>query len=160
VHRDHPYEFQVGGHDYKVVYEPAESTSSMFGGNSNWRGPVWFPINILVIRALLDLYQYFGDDFTVECPTGSGRSMTLFEVARELSSRLVAIFRNDQYGHRPVFGQLSRFRTILTGTIVCCSTSTSMVTMARGSAQAIKRDGQGLSHAWWICWANYGRKMS
>jgi len=109
-HRDHPYEFQVGGHDYKVVYEPAESTSGMFGGNSNWRGPVWFPINILVIRALLDLYQYFGDDFTVECPTGSGRSMTLFEVARELSSRLVAIFRNDQYGHRPVFGAAKPFQ--------------------------------------------------
>jgi len=82
----------------------------MFGGNSNWRGPVWFPVNILLVRALLDLYQYFGDDFKVECPTGSGRSMTLFEVARDLSSRLVAIFRKDQNGCRPVFGAAKTFQ--------------------------------------------------
>ena len=75
-HKDHPYEFQVGGGLYKVVYEPAESTSGMFGGNSNWRGPVWFPVNILIIRALLELYQYYGDSFKIECPTGSGRCMT------------------------------------------------------------------------------------
>jgi hypothetical protein len=82
----------------------------MFGGNSNWRGPVWFPVNILLVRALLDLYQYFGNDFKVECPTGSGRSMTLFEVARHLSSRLVAIFRKDQNGCRPVFGAAKTFQ--------------------------------------------------
>jgi hypothetical protein len=109
-HKDHPYVFEVHGEEYKVAYEAAESTSGMFGGNSNWRGPVWFPINILIIRALLDLYQYFGDQFKVECPTGSGRSMSLFEVAREISSRLVAIFRKDEHGNRPVFGQAKKFR--------------------------------------------------
>jgi hypothetical protein len=109
-HRDHPYEFQVQGAVYKVVYEPAESTSGMFGGNSNWRGPVWFPVNLLLIRALLELYQYFGDEFRIECPTGSGCSMTLFEVAHELSSRLVAIFRKDQHGRRPVFGAANKFQ--------------------------------------------------
>jgi len=109
-HKDHPYEFQVHGEDYKVVYEPAESSSGMFGGNSNWRGPVWFPINVLVIRALMDLYQYFGDDFKIECPTGSGRLMSLFEVARELSSRMVAIFRKNEDGRRPVFGGSSKFQ--------------------------------------------------
>ena len=109
-HKDHPYVFQVHGQEYKVVYEPAESTSGMFGGNSNWRGPVWFPINVLIIRALLELYQYFGDRFKVECPTGSGRSMTLFELARELSSRLVAIFRKDEQGRRPVFGGANKFQ--------------------------------------------------
>jgi hypothetical protein len=76
----------------------------MFGGNSNWRGPVWFPVNILIIRALLEMYQYFGDYFRIECQTGSGRSMSLFEVARELSSRLVATFSKDEHGRRPVFG--------------------------------------------------------
>jgi hypothetical protein len=109
-HKDHPYVFEVHGEDYKVAYEPAESTSGMFGGNSNWRGPVWFPVNVLIIRALLDLYQYFGDQFKIECPTGSGRFMSLFEVAHELSSRLVAIFRKDEYGSRPVFGAAKKFR--------------------------------------------------
>jgi len=109
-HKDHAYEFVVHGEDYKIAYEPAESTSGMFGGNSNWRGPVWLPVNMLIVRALLDLYQYFGDNFKVECPTGSGRSMTLFEVARELSSRLVAIFRKDKHGRRPVFGAAKKFQ--------------------------------------------------
>jgi len=109
-HKDHPYVFTVHGDEYKVQYEPAESTSGMFGGNSNWRGPVWFPINILIVRALLELYQYFGDEFKIECPTGSGRLMTLFEVARELSSRLVALFRKDQTGRRPVFGDAKKFQ--------------------------------------------------
>src|SRR4051812_36634452 len=110
IARDHPYTFQVRGEEYKVMYEPAESGSGMFGGNSNWRGPVWFPVNILIIRALLEMYQYFGDDFRIECPTGSGRSMSLFEVARELSSRLVGIFRRDEHGRRPVFGGSSKFQ--------------------------------------------------
>jgi hypothetical protein len=109
-HKDHPYVFHVHGQEYKVAYEPAESTSGMFGGNSNWRGPVWFPINTLIIRALLEWYRYYGDGFKIDCPTGSGRSMTLFEVARELSSRLVAIFRRDQQGRRPVFGAAKKFQ--------------------------------------------------
>jgi hypothetical protein len=109
-HKDHPYVFNVHGEEYKVEYEPAESKSGMFGGNSNWRGPVWFPINILIIRALMEWYRYFGDAFKIECPTGSGRSMTLFEVAHELSSRLVGIFRKDQNGRRPVFSQTKKFQ--------------------------------------------------
>ena len=109
-HKDHPYVFHVHGEEYRVAYEPAESTSVMFGGNSNWRGPVWFPINALIIRALLEWYQYFGDGFKIECPTGSGRSMTLFEVARELSSRLIAIFRRNHQGRRPVFGNANKFQ--------------------------------------------------
>jgi hypothetical protein len=109
-HKDNPYVFQVNGYDYKVAYEPAESTSGMFGGNSNWRGPVWFPVNILIVRALADLYLFFGDEFQIECPTGSGRLMSLFEVARELSSRLVSIFRKDERGWRPVFGGARKFQ--------------------------------------------------
>ncbi len=91
-HKDHPYLFSVHGEDYRVQYLPAESDTGMFGGNSNWRGPVWFPINLLVVRALLQYYLYYGDEFRIECPTGSGREMTLFEVAHELSDRLCGIF--------------------------------------------------------------------
>jgi hypothetical protein len=82
----------------------------MFGGNSNWRGPVWFPVNMLIIRALLQYYRYYGDGFTVECPTGSGQKMTLFEVARDLAERLIAIFLPDGDGRRPVFGGVETFR--------------------------------------------------
>ena len=87
-----------------MQYEPAESTSGMFGGNSNWRGPVWFPINLLLIRALLQHYRYYGDDLKVECPTGSGTMMTLFEVAQELSRRLAGTFFRGSDGRRPVYG--------------------------------------------------------
>jgi len=110
-HLDHPYEFDVHGQRYEVRYLPAESDSGMFGGNSNWRGPVWFPVNYLVLRGLLHLYSYYGDDFTVECPTGSGRQCTLFEVAYELGRRLVAIFVPDANGRRAVFGGTERFQT-------------------------------------------------
>ena len=110
-HLDHPYEFDVHGQRYEVRYLPAESDSGMFGGNSNWRGPVWFPINYLVLRGLLHLYSYYGDDFTVECPTGSGRQCTLFEVAYELGRRLVTIFVRDADGRRAVFGGSERFQT-------------------------------------------------
>jgi len=103
-HRDHPYRFTVDGHEYEVGYQPAESDSGMFGGNSNWRGPVWFPINLIILRALLNIYAYAGDEFVVECPTGSGRTMTLFEVAQDLCNRLVGIFRRGSDGRRPVHG--------------------------------------------------------
>ena len=103
-HLDHPYSFYAGGAEHRVQYEPAESTSGMFGGNSNWRGPVWFPVNILLIRALITHYRYYGDDLTVECPTGSGTMMTLFEVAQELSRRLTATFLRAPDGNRPVYG--------------------------------------------------------
>jgi hypothetical protein len=109
-HLEHPYEFDVHGIEHRVQYEPAESTSGMFGGNSNWRGPVWFPINLLLIRAVLQHYRYYGDNFKVECPTGSGTMMTLFEVARELSRRLVSTFLRDSDGRRPVYGGTALFQ--------------------------------------------------
>jgi hypothetical protein len=110
-HRDHPYVFVAGGREYRVAYLPAESDTGMFGGNSNWRGPVWFPINLLVLRALLHMYTYFGDGFRVECPTGSGRELTLFEVAREIGGRLVSIFTRGADGRRPVYGGTPLFQT-------------------------------------------------
>ena len=109
-HLDNPYHFEVHGQEYRVQYEPAESTSGMFGGNSNWRGPVWFPVNMLIVRALLQHYRFYGDDFTIECPTGSGQQMTLFEVAQEISRRLVATFLRDDDGRRPVFGGTELFQ--------------------------------------------------
>ena len=110
-HEKNPFKFTLAGHEYTVAYEPAESTSSLFGGNSNWRGPIWFPVNGLLIRALLQLYQYYGDEFRIECPTGSGHQMTLFEVANEISTRLISTFRKDAAGRRPVFGGVEKFQT-------------------------------------------------
>jgi hypothetical protein len=109
-HLDEPYVFNVHGADHVVQYEPAESTSGMFGGNSNWRGPVWFPINLLLIRALIVHYRYYGDSLKVECPTGSGTMMTLFEVSQELSRRLAATFLRDEEGRRPVYGGIKLFQ--------------------------------------------------
>ncbi|MFE2428174.1 glucosidase [Streptomyces sp. NPDC059373] len=108
-HAERPYSFTVHGEEYRVGYLPAESDSGMFGGNSNWRGPVWFPINVLLIRALLNLHAYHGESFTVECPTGSGRQLNLYEVAREIASRLTGIFLRDEDGHRPVHGAQAKF---------------------------------------------------
>jgi hypothetical protein len=110
-HEDHPYVFELDGQEYAVRYEPAESDSGMFGGNSNWRGPVWFPINVLLVRALLQFYLYYGDDFRIECPTGSGQERTLYEVAEMLSDRLVSTFTRDADGRRPVFGDTEKFQT-------------------------------------------------
>jgi len=110
-HLDQPYVFHVGHEEYRVGYLPAESDSGMFGGNSNWRGPIWMPVNVLVIRALMQYYLYYGDGFKVECPTGSGTMMNLFEVSRELSSRLSRIFLRDATGRRPVFGGAEKFQT-------------------------------------------------
>ncbi|MGE0258489.1 MAG: glucosidase [Alphaproteobacteria bacterium] len=110
-HAEHPYVFSVGGQEYRVGYLPAESDSAMFGGNSNWRGPVWMPVNGLIIRALLHYYAYYGDSFKVECPTGSGRLMTLFEVAREIADRLTRIFLRDGDGRRPVFGGAAKLQS-------------------------------------------------
>ncbi len=109
-HADHPYVFRVGDEDYRVDYLPAESDTGMFGGNSNWRGPVWMPVNALIIRALLQYYSFYGDAFTVECPTGSGQLMTLYEVAHEIERRLASIFLRDASGHRPVYGGLATFQ--------------------------------------------------
>jgi hypothetical protein len=110
-HEDHPYIFAVHGEEFEVKYLPAESDTGMFGGNSNWRGPIWFPVNMLIIRALLQYYLYYGESFTIECPTGSGRTMNLFEVARELSRRLSTIFLRDENGRRPVYGGAGKFQS-------------------------------------------------
>jgi hypothetical protein len=109
-HRDQPYEFDVGGQRYGVGYLPAESDSGMFGGNSNWRGPIWMPVNALLIRALTNYYAYYGNDFKIECPTGSGRWMNLYQVANELTQRLGRIFTFDEHGHRPVHGGAKKFQ--------------------------------------------------
>jgi len=110
-HADHPYVFNVSGQEYRVNYLPAESDTGMFGGNSNWRGPIWMPVNVLLIRALLTFYLYYGDNFKIECPTGSGNSMNLFEVAREIANRLARIFLRDKSGRRPVHGGTEKFQT-------------------------------------------------
>ena len=110
-HADHPYVFNVGGQQYRVNYLPAESDTGMFGGNSNWRGPVWMPVNALLIRSLLSFYLYYGDNFKIECPTGSGNRMNLFEVAKEISNRLTRIFLRDKSGRRPVYGGTEKFQT-------------------------------------------------
>jgi hypothetical protein len=109
-HEQHPYVLNVGGNEYRVSYLPAESDTGMFGGNSNWRGPIWMPVNIIIIRALQQFYLYYGDNFKVECPTGSGKMMNLFEVSKEISDRLVSIFTRDDQGKRPVFGAAEKFQ--------------------------------------------------
>jgi hypothetical protein len=108
-HADHPYVFHAGGQEYRVSYLPAESDTGMFGGNSNWRGPIWMPVNALIIRALLQYYAYYGN-FTVECPSGSGRQMNLYQVAEEIARRLASIFLRDKDGHRPVYGGTRKFQ--------------------------------------------------
>ncbi|MGH7799775.1 MAG: MGH1-like glycoside hydrolase domain-containing protein [Thermodesulfobacteriota bacterium] len=110
-HAEHPYVFDINGHEYRVNYEPAESTSGLFGGNSNWRGPIWFPVNFLLIESLQKFHYYLGDNYKVECPTGSGKEMTLWEVATELSNRLMKIFLKDPTGRRPVYGGAEEFQT-------------------------------------------------
>jgi hypothetical protein len=110
-HRDDPFRFQVGERTYFVGYQPAESESGSFGGNSNWRGPVWMPINLLIIRALLNLYRYYGDAFTIECPTGSGSSLTLLQVPAEIARRIFTIFHRGPDGRRPLYGDTEKFQT-------------------------------------------------
>jgi len=109
-HEQHPYSFWIGSQEYKVQYLPAESDTGMFGGNSNWRGPVWMPVNGLLVRGLLNLYQFYGEEFKVECPTGSGKYMNLFEVAQEITRRLENLFLRDKKGNRPVYGGAKKFQ--------------------------------------------------
>jgi hypothetical protein len=109
-HSDHPYVMSVGDQEFRVAYLPAESDSGMFGGNSNWRGPIWMPVNALIVRALLQYYSYYGNDFTIECPTGSGHQMNLYQVAEEISRRLANIFLRDKSGRRPVYGGTRKFQ--------------------------------------------------
>jgi hypothetical protein len=110
-HLEHPYVFRVGSSEYSAGYLPAESDNGLFGGNSNWRGPIWVPMNALLIRALLQMYSYYGNEFKVECPTGSGKLMTLFDVAKELAGRLGRIFFRGTDGKRAVYGGTEKFQT-------------------------------------------------
>jgi hypothetical protein len=110
IHQDQPYSYRVGDQEYQVSYLPGESDSGMFGGNSNWRGPIWMPVNMLIVRGLLQYYLYYGDAFTIECPTGSGTQMNLYEVAEEIGRRLSKIFLKDEQGHRPVHGASRKFQ--------------------------------------------------
>jgi hypothetical protein len=110
-HLHHPYIVNMQGQENRVDYLPAESNTGMFGGNSNWRGPIWMPVNALIIRALTNYYLYYGDDLLVECPTGSGNKMNLYQVADELGRRLANIFLRDKDGRRPVYGGTEKFQT-------------------------------------------------
>jgi len=110
IHAGHPYTIKVGNTEYSVKYLPGDSDNDMFGGNSNWRGPVWFPVNVIIVRALINYYQYYGNDFIIECPTGSGTMMNLYQVAEEISNRLSAIFLRNDSGTRPVYGNLRKFQ--------------------------------------------------
>jgi hypothetical protein len=109
-HSAEPYTLSVDGHEHRVQYEPGESSSGLFGGNSNWRGPIWFPVNYLLVESLQKFHHYLGNEFRIECPTGSGRMMTLAEVATELSRRLTRIFLTDDRGLRPVLGDRALFQ--------------------------------------------------
>jgi Glycosyl hydrolase family 63 C-terminal domain len=111
IHRDQPYSLSFGGGVHTVSYEPGESSTGLFGGNSNWRGPIWFPVNFLIVESLQRFHHYLGPDFTVECPTGSGIFMTLAEVADEISQRLTSTFLRGADGRRPVHGEHERFQT-------------------------------------------------
>jgi hypothetical protein len=110
-HQREPYRFNVDGQEHRVDYEPGESSSYLFGGNSNWRGPIWLPVNFLLMESLQKFHHYFGDDYRVECPTGSGRLLTLWEVAAELSRRLSRLFLQGPDGKRPLHGNRERFQT-------------------------------------------------
>jgi hypothetical protein len=113
AHKDQPYSINHEGSAHTVEYEPGESRSGLFGGNSNWRGPVWFPLNYLLIESLQRFHHYLGDDFKVECPSGSGTMMNLWEVAREISKRLARIFLKDEQGRRPVYGDNQQFADLV-----------------------------------------------
>jgi len=109
-HQQNPFIFYVHGQEYRVDYLPAESNTGMFGGNSNWRGPIWMPVNVMIIRSLLNFYLYYGDNFKIECPTGSGKLMNLFEVAKEIVDRISSIFLRNEQDKRPVFGCSEKFQ--------------------------------------------------
>ena len=151
-HAEHPYVFRVGDQEYRVSYLPAESDTGMFGGNSNWRGPIWMPVNALIIRALLQYYTYYGNEFTVECPTGSGRQMTLYQVAEEIARRLAQHLPAGRA--RPAAGvrrDTRSSRRTRTGATASCSTSTSTATTGPASARATRPDGPGSSPGPCIC---------
>jgi hypothetical protein len=111
IHRDHPFVLSLDGREHRVDYEPAESSSGLFGGNSNWRGPVWFPVNYLLIESLQKFHHFFGDGLTVPCPSGSAERLNLWDVATELSRRLTRVFLRDAGGRRPVYGGTEIFQS-------------------------------------------------
>ena len=150
-HAEHPYVYRLGDQEYGVGYLPGESDSGMFGGNSNWRGPIWMPVNAPIIRALLQYYLFYGNDFTIECPTGSGRQMNLYQVAEEITRRLASIFLRDNEGRRPVYEEPKSSRKTRTGAILFCSTSISTATTGRASAPATRPDGAGSSPGPCMC---------
>ncbi len=117
IHADKPFVFDFGGLRNEVRYVPGESESGLFGGNSNWRGPIWFPINFLLVQALKRYYTFYGEDFKVECPTGSGNMMNLLQVGEELERRLISIFEVDEHGRRPAHGECDCTSMIQTGKI-------------------------------------------
>jgi hypothetical protein len=108
-HADHPYMFEAGGQEYRVAYVPGDSDTGMFGGNSNWRGPIWMPMQLMLIRALVNQYAHLGNDFKVECPVGSGRQLNLLQVSQELARRLSRLFIRNKGGRRPAHGDHSRW---------------------------------------------------
>jgi len=109
-HKDQPYVLRIGDMEHRLEYEPGESSTGLFGGNSNWRGPIWFPVNFLLIESLQKFHHYLGESYKVECPTGSGRFLTLWEVAQEISQRLASVFLRDRSGMRPVHGASDKFQ--------------------------------------------------
>jgi hypothetical protein len=150
-HANHPYVFRAGGREYRVTYLPAESDTGMFGGNSNWRGPIWMPVNGLIIRALMQYYLYYGNDFTVECPTGSGRRMNLYHVAEEISRRPANIFLKGKDGRRPVYGGTRTFQEDPHWRDLILFSSISTATTARAWVPATKPAGPVSSPASCTC---------
>ncbi len=137
-HLEQPFSLDVHGEAFTVQYQPAESTSGLFGGNSNWRGPIWMPVNYLLIESLQRFHHYYGDDFKVECPTGSGKYLTLLEIADELSRRLCRLFLRDEHGRRAVLATASCSRTIRTSATTYRSTNTFTATV--GAASRVSPD--------------------
>jgi hypothetical protein len=146
-HAAHPFVLELDGQRFVLDYEPGESTTPLFGGNSNWRGPVGFPINFLLIEALQKHHYFLGDDFKVECPTGSGRELTLWEVTTDLTRRLIGIFLQDETAAGPSTAAARCSTPIRTGAISSRSTNISTATPAPGSARAIRRAGPDSSRS-------------
>ena len=155
-HREHPYTLEWNGQRFSVEYQPGESTSGLFGGNSNWRGPIWMPVNYLIIESLQKFHHYYGDDFKVECPTGSGRYHTIDEVASELATRLTRIFLREDDGERPVFGRQSPTAGRPALSRPCAvSRGTFTATPAAASARRTRPAGPG---SWPSCCSRGGRR--